>query len=311
MVCDPRNGPHLSAMGMSAQLEVDAGILSLLQMVGLVVHDDGVFRVVGLAEDLGGSLAVEVHAVVAPNDAQVASHLASVAQQTDASILVELLCLRLSAEEFVVAQTGIDGCLDAMELVSHPLLDEWSHTHVDDIASDEHIVGLFAVDDVNPAAQLGPGIVIAYVQVAEHHQSQGPFEGLLCGQRQLYALLVSILDVAQHEDDKQADSDGDGGIDILMEHGLGHQSDDASQVEHQEDDDHVEQDEEGAVANVVHQLSYPQRHAVGGATKIKEGHHEADDANADEHHSPQTRQRHESPHMPTNIGEGQEGQCEE
>ena len=40
-VSDPRDGPYLTAVGVSAQLEVDAGTLCLFQVVWLVVENDG------------------------------------------------------------------------------------------------------------------------------------------------------------------------------------------------------------------------------------------------------------------------------
>ena len=38
---NPRNGPNLSVVGVTAELEVDALLLGLLQVVGLVVEEDG------------------------------------------------------------------------------------------------------------------------------------------------------------------------------------------------------------------------------------------------------------------------------
>ena len=35
---NPRDGPHLSVMGMSAELEVNMVLLGLFQMIGLVVQ---------------------------------------------------------------------------------------------------------------------------------------------------------------------------------------------------------------------------------------------------------------------------------
>ena len=44
MIGNPGDGPELSAMGVSAELEVDASGLGAVEMVGLVVEDDGIFR---------------------------------------------------------------------------------------------------------------------------------------------------------------------------------------------------------------------------------------------------------------------------
>ena len=38
---DPGYGPNLSSVRMAAELEVDTGLLGLLQMVGLVVEHEG------------------------------------------------------------------------------------------------------------------------------------------------------------------------------------------------------------------------------------------------------------------------------
>jgi hypothetical protein len=48
MFRNPRNGPYLPVMGVTAELEVDMLLLSLFQMVRLMDKQDAVLRAVGL-----------------------------------------------------------------------------------------------------------------------------------------------------------------------------------------------------------------------------------------------------------------------
>ena len=38
-ICDPRDRPNLTTMGVTAELEVDGGLLGFLQLIGLVVEE--------------------------------------------------------------------------------------------------------------------------------------------------------------------------------------------------------------------------------------------------------------------------------
>ena len=79
----------------------------------------------------------------------------------DTCILVELAGFRLSAEVFVIAQAGIDGSLQALELLMHTLFPQWAHATIDDVTGNKYRVRLLVVDDVHPAVQLVALVVVS------------------------------------------------------------------------------------------------------------------------------------------------------
>ena len=69
MIGDPGDGPYLSAMGVSAKLEVNAGSLCALQMIGLMVENNGVKRMRrGRSHEVLQWFATYVSTVIAPNN---------------------------------------------------------------------------------------------------------------------------------------------------------------------------------------------------------------------------------------------------
>ena len=106
-------------MGMSAKLEVYLLSLSLLQMVGLVVEENGKLAAVSLLHDVGKRLAMLVGSVVPSYDAQIAHSDGSVLQQLDSGLFVELLGFRLPAVVFMIAQTSIYRCIQVLEFLKH------------------------------------------------------------------------------------------------------------------------------------------------------------------------------------------------
>ena len=72
VIRNPRNGPDLSVMCMSAKLEVDVLAFSLLQMVRLVVKQDAELLAVSPLHQHSQRVAVLIGAVVASDDAKVA-----------------------------------------------------------------------------------------------------------------------------------------------------------------------------------------------------------------------------------------------
>lgn len=199
MFRDPRNGPNLSVMGMTTELEVNLLTLSLIQMIRLMIEQDAVFRMVGLLHQNTQRITSEVSTVIASYDAEIANSDTGILQQPDTSILIELSRTRLSAIILMVANAGIDRCFQSSELLMHLLFDYRSHATIDDVACDEDQVRLLSIDQIHPTAQLVPTIVIADMQVAHRHNLQGLAELFFCGQMQLLAMLVLIMQVAIQE----------------------------------------------------------------------------------------------------------------
>ena len=72
----PADGPHLSVVGVSAELEVHACLFGEFQIVGLVVEENGERSLSslwkGFLRELCNRLAPAVHSVVAPDDGEIA-----------------------------------------------------------------------------------------------------------------------------------------------------------------------------------------------------------------------------------------------
>ena len=175
VVSNPGDGPYLATVGVTAELEVYAGLLGMVKMVGLMVEQDGkrlpllppkerVFSYQFLE-----GLAAHVGAVVASDDgnARVDDGVV-VDEKVDAGIAVELAGFGRTAIVLVVTEAGIDGGVESAELFGHALFDERTDADVDDIARNQYEVGLFGIDEVNPPGKLTAGIVVADVQVADH-----------------------------------------------------------------------------------------------------------------------------------------------
>ena len=146
MFRNPRDGPDLSVMGVTTELEVYLLVLCLVQVVRLVVEQDTVFRAVSLFHQHTQRIPAEVTAVIASNEAEVANGDTGVLQQADAGILVELPSPGLSAVIFMVTDACIDGCLQPPELLVHSLFEQRAHATVDDIAGNEDYVRMFSID---------------------------------------------------------------------------------------------------------------------------------------------------------------------
>ena len=194
-ICDPRDRPNLTTMGVTAELEVDGGLLGFLQLIGLVVEKQA--ETVRVGCEITQGCAPTCHTVVAPDDVYALEVGYRVLQQSDASFLEEAGGLSQVAEVFVVAQNGVDGSLDAMELLCVVPLKNGAQAAVDDVAADEEQIGLLGIDEVHPSRQLCLAVVVADVQVAGEDNSQRLLQGLGGGESQLLAIFVVIVDAAQ------------------------------------------------------------------------------------------------------------------
>lgn len=103
-------------MGVAAKLEVNAGTLGAVKMIGLMVEQNGVSALVGTAHKLRHAAAARVGAVVAANDAQLPHACHAVAQQRYAGVGKELLRLRLAAVILMIAKTGIHRSVETAQL---------------------------------------------------------------------------------------------------------------------------------------------------------------------------------------------------
>ena len=100
---DPRDGPYLSTMGVTTELEVDASCLGTLQGIRLMIEDNRIKLVEGNHHILNG-LAPSVRDIVTSDDGDTAINVSHrIDEQMDTSILIELLGLRMACIELVVA----------------------------------------------------------------------------------------------------------------------------------------------------------------------------------------------------------------
>ena len=254
---------------------------------------------------------MRIRPVVTPYDTEAVDDGKGVAQQVDACVVVELAGTRFSRVVFVVAQAGIDGCLDATELFGHVLFYQRPHAHINDVTGYEHVVGVLGIDHIDPASQLATWIMIAQVQVTHHDQRQGSCQWFVRRQGHLHTYLIIIMDIAIEEECEHAQRKGHRTVEILTYPDLGHEMYKATKVENQEDHDEIEQNEDAAVADVIDPTCQPQRQAVDDARKIEENHAERQHANTYQRPSPRMRQWHEHPHVPAYIGQTCQGQQEE
>ena len=103
IIGDPRDGPYLSTMGVTTELEVDASCLGTLQGIRLMIEDNRIKLAEGNHHILNG-LAPSVRDIVTSDDGNTAINVSHrIDEQMDSSILIELLGLRMACIELVVA----------------------------------------------------------------------------------------------------------------------------------------------------------------------------------------------------------------
>ena len=139
---------------------------------------------------------MEIGAVIASDDAEVANGDTGILQQMDIGLLIELSGSGLSAIVFMVADACIDRCLQQFELLMHLLFNHRSHAAINDIASNENQVWLFGIDHFHPTVQFVATVVIADMQVAHRYDLHGLAQLFLCGKLYLLAMLVLIMQIA-------------------------------------------------------------------------------------------------------------------
>lgn len=151
----------------------------------------------GVGHEVAQGCAPTCHAVVAPDDVYALEMGYGILQQLYASFLEEAGGLSQVAEVFVVAQNGVDGSLDAMELLCIVAFEDGAQASVDDVAANEHQVGLFCIDEVHPSRQLCLAVVVSDVEVAGEDNGQRLLQRLGGREGQFLAILMMIVDAAQ------------------------------------------------------------------------------------------------------------------
>ena len=159
---------------MPAELEVDPGRLGFLQMVWLVVQQQGE-EAVGRGQLRQGSPAAG-GAVVPPDDADAAGPDGGVPEQPDSGVGVERLRPRAPCDVFVVAGAAVDGGADPAEDFGVVPFAYGPQGPVQEVPGEKDQVGLFGVDPVHPAAELPGPDVIAGVEVAGQHDRERPLQ---------------------------------------------------------------------------------------------------------------------------------------
>ena len=97
------------------------------------------------------------------------------------------------------------------------MLTQRSHVAVDDVASNEDQVGLLGIDHIHPTADLGTRVVESGMQVTQHDDLHGTFEGLIGREMDFLSLLVTVMDVAGDEDGEHHPGQHDGGDGIVTQ----------------------------------------------------------------------------------------------
>jgi hypothetical protein len=123
---------------VSAELEIDTGLLGLLEVVRLMVEKEDVSRSILSLKDLRDGLAVRIASVVATCDKYVVAEWhTGVDKQVDAGLAVEVLGLPYPGDILVVAETGINWGVEPMKLLVHLLLIHRIRADIDNVSRNE------------------------------------------------------------------------------------------------------------------------------------------------------------------------------
>ncbi len=318
-------------MGVAAELEVDVGLLGQFEVVGLVVEQDGEDFLrrgswrrcggeggvgselgMGLCRQFLDRLAVEVGAVVAPDDDEGAVyHGRGVAEEVDAGLAEKPLGFGTAAVVFMVAQTGIDGCVEAVELGGHVFFDEGADAAVDDVAGNEDEVGLFGIDHIDPSGEFGAGVVVAEVEVAQHDDSVVLGEGFGGGKCEGHTHFVLVVEVAVEEDGENGHKDACHRPPIAVEPRTGNEMDEPSEVEQEEGEDEIEHDEDGGGAYLVEHLRQRKGERVKIFVHDEEKQPEAACATEDDEALPSPMEWQQCPDVPADVCDAHQWQEKE
>ena len=187
-------------MGVSAELEVDGGVLSLLKMIGLMVKQNR--EALQTGSKVADRSSATCRPVVATDYVHtfVVSH--RIFQQRDASLAEEALRQLHIADVLMVAENRINGCLQVTELLGVVPFYNGTQTAVNDVTADEHQVGVLSIDELHPSCQLSLSVVITDMQVAGQDDGQRLLQGFRGVQRQFLAILMVIVKTTQHHDQR-------------------------------------------------------------------------------------------------------------
>ena len=173
-------------MRVTAKLEINTVLLSLLQMVWLMVEQNSKWLFCSiiakpcLLHYITQRLAVSIGTIVPSYDTEVANPCHAVAQKCYPSLAIKLPRKRFATIILMVAKASIYGSLQPMKFLCHMLFQQGAHADVYDVACNKHDVWLLRIYHVNPSFEFRAAVVVAKVKIAEKYY----LCGLLTIQRQ-------------------------------------------------------------------------------------------------------------------------------
>ena len=122
------------------------------------------------------TLATAVAAIITTNDNQIADANRVIPQNADASIIKKGQRFVNTCNILVVAQTGYNRSVETPQLFDCTLRLERAHIAVNQVTGDEDEVGMFGIDQINPAANLGTAVMKASMHITQHDDFHGMFQ---------------------------------------------------------------------------------------------------------------------------------------
>ena len=159
--------------------------------------------------------------------------------------------LREAGVGLVIAEDGPDGRLDAPEFLLVAAFRHRAQAPVDDVAANEHEVRFLRVDEVHPAGEFRPTVVVPDVQVAGQDERERLFQGLIRLQRQFLTVFVRVMDGAQRHDERhEADRPQQSRRAVLQER-LGQEVAEGGDIGQEEHDQQVQEGDHPGIAHLV------------------------------------------------------------
>ena len=90
-----------------------------------------------------------------------------------------------------------------MKFLLHPFFIHGTNAAIDDVASHEDEVGMFGIQHVHPSCQFLAVVVIADVEVADHYHLHLLLQLSLSIEREGFAVLVEVVQIAIYEHARQ------------------------------------------------------------------------------------------------------------